>query len=221
MQPKVSPITPIERFEEGDGRTPWSAAVMNEIIDRLNLFIRMIGHDGIKVTYSDSNVVIGGHVSVTSSASSGGGSSSGSNYTFPWKGQYSTAENYVSGDIVRRNTDAEYDTGTQVGTFIAKKDCPAGSPEPNRVESEFWAVFAPFATQRFVMVADTGERIISNVRADDNVKIRVDNGSDTAAPSVDIALGDTRGTNVSLNLVNTCENGTPAQRVFLDSETPL
>jgi hypothetical protein len=48
----------IDLLEEGSNRTMFSAGVANEVIAALNSLIGLEGKNGIKITKSDSNIVI-------------------------------------------------------------------------------------------------------------------------------------------------------------------
>src|SRR5438128_8010595 len=123
----------MERFQAENERTLLSATEANKLVDFRNMMLGARTEWPLKLKWSDSGPVfsidprfLSGSITQVTSSSTPATSSA-----LQWKGQYDSTLDYVQGDIVIRTSWLEYNAGIYVGTYIALKDAPAGSPEPN------------------------------------------------------------------------------------------
>lgn len=237
MRPQDTTITnQMEKFKAGSERTLLSANEANKLVDFRNMLLQARTIWPLKLAWSDSGPVfsldpkfLSGSVAAPPTTPPPPSPST----ALQWKGQYDPALDYVKGDIVIRTSQLEYASGTKVGMYIARKDAPAGSPEPtmfctvyNDLDgSRYWDLMAPFAHQHLVQVNELGQRNTLTVYTGDRgtaayLQIEKAAGSDGAS-KITLDINSTHDQQIQLNTVPICENGEERTRIFLDSNNSL
>lgn len=175
---EIIPVQP------GGGRTFLSAGLANEVIRAVNALRRMRGRNGVRVTVSDSDVVIEGSGARTTTP---GGGEGGAGDGLIWGGEWDSGTEYADKTIVMRSSEAALLDGDLAGSYIAKSLVPAGSDAPGTVGgATYWETFAQYSSDVFVVHRN-------------NTEIRLDTRASVGLP--ELAIESNRALNTGARVV--------------------